>query len=162
MRVASTTGQNGKHPCRFCEINGVYIGHYYFLSWLYKDSPSRRGRKEYYDSRQLPLRTTLAIEDTFLRLSCARNNTEREKISRDKGIKGRSLLFVLPSMRPYNCFPIYIMHLFYNVLGRLLELHLSDLSQEFSLSDTQIRTLDEELVVFQMVSLDKCLLKRAL
>ena len=65
MKVSSTTGQNGKHPCRFCEISGVYIGHYYFPSCLYKHGPSRRERRDYYDPRQLPLRTTLAIEDTF-------------------------------------------------------------------------------------------------
>ena len=46
-------------------------------------------------------------------------------------------------MRPYNCFPIDIMHLFHNWQGRLPE------SQEFSPSDTQIRTPDEELVAFR-------------
>lgn len=112
-------------------------------------SAGKGAAKVYYDPRNLPLRNLPDIEDTFVRLASARNNAERDRIGRHTGIKGRSLLFSIPCMRPYDCFPVDIMHLFYSVQGRLLELHLGDDEEEFALSEAQIRTLDQELVSFR-------------
>ena len=148
-KVASLVGHNGKTPCRFCLIQGVYSSssrHYYFpCSLLTQRSTTPTVR---FDPASLPKRSgdsiTIAIQEAVTASTLA----ERTSLAKETGIKGDSILFNVPTMLPYHSFPPDIMHLFCNVQKHLLNIHTGGHDDLFSLSVKDVEVLDDEILAF--------------
>ena len=144
-KTASLKGHHGMSHCRFCMVLGVYVPHcrgYYFPSRYMTESGKLIVM---YYVGDLPIRTEASVLAALFRLENATTAGERERISKETGIKGPTVLCLLPSMRPYKLFPIDTMHLFYNIQVRLLELFTSPNGEEFSFDAGILFRLDDEL-----------------
>ena len=150
VKLAGVTGHTGRFPCRFCMIEGRYSSdhqHYYYPALL-KLTNEAETPTRLYDPKHLKARTPEHTKKVFERLNAARNITERKRIGTETGVKGRSVLFALPSMKPFQCFPIDIMHLFYNVGMELMRHHLSNSGDGFCVEASALNHLDSEILRF--------------
>ena len=69
---------------------------------------------------------------TIEKLHKARNQTARKQIATETGVKGRSVFLSILTMTPFSCFPLDIVHLFYNVQMELLNHHMSAMNEGFA------------------------------
>ncbi|KAF9784483.1 hypothetical protein BJ322DRAFT_849234 [Thelephora terrestris] len=108
-------GHNALHPCRFCEILGIRIegGNIHYVP-LYRPEGS-------IDPANLPMRS----HDKFLKQGAsvleAPTNAAAERLAKDSGIKGVSLLASLNTLNFPFSFPLDFMHLiFENLIPNLV------------------------------------------
>lgn len=129
-------GRNGRAPCRFCTIHGVYRGHVYFPMAVRVDiqpgNSGRRSVKKLWDPRRLPLRD----EESLKRSLCDIREAElqgdinrAEALSKDLGVNSSTLTPLVSRMsfvRAFRSFPIDAMHLHYiNVANHMVSLWTS-------------------------------------
>lgn len=169
-KILHLTGHNGYSPCRFCTIKGTP----YQKKYKMKDQDVERLKTTYYyplnpptnvppafriaeahhvyDPLNLPRRTNTG----FLSDATDAENDPTGKTARETGIKSRSILFRIPSIRfPYS-FPIDVMHLIYLGLTRDIVALLNgsyfssgntgrDTSRPFCLSEKVWREIGKEM-----------------
>lgn len=114
-KLTRMKGHNGLHPCRFCEIIGIRVegGKVYYVP-LYRPEGS-------VDPANLPMRS----HDKFIKQGTAvleaSTNAEAERLAKDSGIKGVSVLASLNTLNFPFSFPLDFMHLiFENLIPNLV------------------------------------------
>lgn len=114
-KLTRMKGHNALHPCRFCEILGIRIegGNIHYVP-LYRPDGS-------VDPANLPMRS----HDKFLKQGAsvleAPTNVAAERLAKDSGIKGVSLLASLNTLNFPFSFPLDFMHLiFENLIPNLV------------------------------------------
>ena len=147
-KLSGIKGHNGKRPCRFCLIAGIWSEahrHSYYSSKMREDEYS--DIITLFDAENLPLRT---VEESLTTISELAELTGRSRTDQQiaTGITQGSVVFRLPSIIPYASFPIDIMHLFYNIGKDMIRLWCSEGNEAFVLSRGAIRTIDEEPYAF--------------
>lgn len=129
-KIVGTTGSNGKCPCRFCVISGCRVpgsNHEYCPSVVRLREESEDGDKwrlkRMFDPENLPLRSRSDIvatwnkfEDPYL------SRAKKAALSTATGIKPRTVVFEIPSVFPYDSFPIDIMHISMNIVKDMMKL----------------------------------------
>lgn len=146
-KVAGVKGQNGKSPCRFCRVVGVWSDvnrHYYFPSMLRNDDEGDFA--VIYDPELLEGRELQQTYEVFDDLEDC-SGGEQDSLKRDTGIQRRCVLFGLPLFQPYISFPLDPMHEFTNVSNQMIRLWTGDLisSAPFVITSEGLRKIDEEL-----------------
>jgi len=131
-KILHLTGHNSYSPCRFCTIKGTPFQKkykvkdrdverlkttYYYPLTHPTDVPAEHRISEAhhtYDPLNLPRRTNTG----FIADATDAENDDTGRVAKDTGIKSRSILCRIPSIRfPYS-FPIDVMHLIYLRLTR--------------------------------------------
>lgn len=126
--VMRIKGHNGVRPCRMCHIEGLRIPnsrattHYIPLDRSrHPDVRHDHTMTKKYDPSQLPLRTHEEYLEQSLQVQFASNRTDFEKLSKQFGVKGISILTHLSSIYFPSSFPYDFMHLvFENVIKNLV------------------------------------------
>ena len=147
-KMSGIKGHNGKRPCRFCLIAGIWSEaqrHTYYPSKMREDEYSEV--VTLFDIANLPLRTVQENLNTISELA-ELSGRSRADLQIATGITEGSVAFRLPSIIPYASFPIDIMHLFYNIGKDMIRLWCSGDNEDFVLSRSAIQTIDEELYAF--------------
>ena len=158
-KVGGLKGVNGVSPCRICDILGHWLAealHCYSPSRvkLLREGDSGVRIKRYYDPANLSLRVVEQSESTFRILQdMSLTKRRRDRIAKATGITGRTVLYDLPSIVPFESFPLDIMHLIYNigkdflVLWKGLHAHFKpgDPDNDFIISREGWKVIDAEL-----------------
>jgi hypothetical protein len=126
--VMRIKGHNGVHPCRMCHIKGLRIPqsgattHYVPLDRSrHPDARRDSTMTKKYNPSQLPLRTHAEFLEQGRQVQFASNGTVFEKLSKQFGVKGISILTYLSSIHFPLSFPYDFMHLiFENVIKNLV------------------------------------------
>ncbi|PPR00971.1 hypothetical protein CVT24_000267 [Panaeolus cyanescens] len=110
-------GQNGRSPCRFCNIKGCSHNRTYYVP-LKHSSPKNPCL---YDPANLPLRTPEELDAQIAEIEAASTAIQKDKLSKEYGVKGKALLSTLSSISIPNSFPLDFMHLIWeNLLPNLI------------------------------------------
>ena len=124
-KAACTNGTNGTYACTHCMVKGVWqreSNHNYFPSAMLEEGRRRR-LVTFFDIGNPRLRTIEETRQTMQTLQEANlSKSRRNKIIRDSGIQRESTLLRLPSMLPFESFPVDCMHLVMNVAKDMLRL----------------------------------------
>ena len=165
---------NSKVPCPYCEIRGVWSpfhSHVYFRTRLEVIVSSENAQNslqisscddptkltEIYDPSDPPMRTEDEIEIALFDLNddSPLSTNEKEMLSRESGLKKRTVPLAIHSVVPYISFPPGIMHKFMNICHDLISIfkgsciHLAseilDGRDELVFSLTQRRMIDKEI-----------------
>jgi hypothetical protein len=119
-------GHNGFAPCRMCNIHGVAIpcGHKTYYVPLNRSShPDIRSNSSSiheYDPRNLPLRSHEEIIRQAREVQSALTNAESDRLAKEYGVKGLSILSHLSSLTFPTSFPFDFMHLIWENLVKNL------------------------------------------
>ena len=139
-------GPNGKLPCRFCKIEGIWCPAHrhncYTITVRDGGNVSER-----YDVAFLPLCTIEESTVTIEKTSSSFGQQEAE-LQVSAGIPEGSNLFQLPNILPYVFFPIDVTHLFYNISMDMSRLWCSDGGDDYVLGRAAMRDVDAELRKF--------------
>ena len=153
-------GHNGRSPCRFCQISGVWCStsrHYYFPSRILEMKPSgKRCFRELCSVGSLRLRNP----ENVLRILHRINDKSISKKCRDElgvsqGLKMRTILYEFPFFNPFMSVPIDSMHLIMNISKDLMGLlrgkkhalkFLPPEAKQFVIIDSSWKSIDEELL----------------
>ena len=141
-KCGGLVGYNGKMPCRNCKFKGTceFSDRYYYPSRVLENGSMRI----LFDFRSLPLRP---IGESYQMIDTLGGKTgaDRSKYQRDTGIREDCVLFCMPGMDQYDCFPPDTMHTFQNVPRELLRLMLcTDYDDGFNLPPAAVSELDAE------------------
>ncbi|KAL1720500.1 hypothetical protein EV715DRAFT_271829 [Schizophyllum commune] len=125
--MMSMKGHNGLYPCRMCTIRGLRIPekprvttHYVPLHRARYPTPAER---QNYNPASLPMRTHAEIIAQGRAVQMAPSEAAADRLAKESGVKGLSILSRLPSIRFPTSFPYDFMHLvFENVTKTLIRL----------------------------------------
>lgn len=128
--VMRMKGHNGSCPCRMCEVRGVRIPdsrnpvHYVPLDRTrHPDAALQPDPILSYDPEHLPLRTHADFIDQAKKVQFAATESDSERLAKQYGIKGLSILTALSSISFPLSFPYDFMHLIWeNVVKNLMQL----------------------------------------
>jgi Transposase family tnp2 len=82
-KVSGLGGPNNAHPCRFCEIKGIYDSshrHYYFPL-----QPPKKTIGTTYDPNNLPMRTHETIVQQAKMIEAEQQSTRKDRLRKDTG-----------------------------------------------------------------------------
>ncbi|KIY48833.1 hypothetical protein FISHEDRAFT_42529 [Fistulina hepatica ATCC 64428] len=120
-------GHNGKRPCRLCLILAVRVPgnhattHYVPLDRHNHPLLSSDDAILRYDPASLPMRTADSFAEAARATQFASSGAEAERLAKESGVKGISLLSYVPSLTLPTSFPYDFMHLVYeNVMKNLI------------------------------------------
>jgi hypothetical protein len=146
-KMMKMKGVNGLCPCRFCNIVGIQQpnsrnkAHYV---------PISRPGGEDYDPRALPLRTPEQFKRHAMEVVTAATPTIEENLAKKYGIKGVSVLSLVPGMTLPTSFPPDFMHAGYeNLMKQLVALwtadykHLDQGAEEYKLAPSVIKAVSD-------------------
>ncbi|KIY49006.1 hypothetical protein FISHEDRAFT_42252 [Fistulina hepatica ATCC 64428] len=126
-------GHNGKRPCRLCSILALRVPgsrsttHYVPLDRRsHPDLLLNTQAISYYDAASLPMRSALSFALDGHAAQFAATNAETERLSKESGIKGISILSYVPSLSLPDSFPYDFMHLIYENVLKILFLFWTD------------------------------------
>ncbi|GES97902.1 transposase domain-containing protein [Rhizophagus clarus] len=108
-KIMNITSHNSYHGCRICNIEGVY---------------SQKHKHIYFPPKQNCMNKDHSDWIGYINeIEAATTNKEKEILIRKYGIKGKSILFELLSIKFPRSFPIDIMHLFFeNIAPQMFKL----------------------------------------
>ncbi|KAI5823633.1 hypothetical protein K523DRAFT_316689 [Schizophyllum commune Tattone D] len=127
--VMRMKGHNAFLPCRMCRIPGVRIPNKprvttHYIPLERKHFPEVRRDPcavKTYDPEILPLRAHDEIRQQARAIESAPTAAEANRLAREHGINGESILFTLPSVAFPTSFPYDFMHLvFENIMKQLI------------------------------------------
>lgn len=130
VKLAGNCGQNGKCPCETCSIEGYWLvqsNQYYFPSKICNRSSESNQSNSWtsmFEIENLPKRTISDIEkiwDEIDPTSTHTTNAEKKRITVRTGIKPRTAVYSIPTLKPLVSFPHDTMHHIMNVSKDLLE-----------------------------------------
>jgi len=132
--VMKVKGHNGLSPCRMCKIRGLRVPNTRATTHYVPLERSRHPDVRHsplaikkYDSNNLPLRTHAEMMDEAYTVQFAASNVDFERLAKEFGIKGVSILSQLSSISYPFSFPYDFMHLiFENVIKNLILLWTGD------------------------------------
>lgn len=145
-KISGLKGHNGIAPCRYCTLTGVWSvphRHYYFPSYV----THSEGIFHVFDPARLNLRTEHQSYNTIRQLLTL-TGVQKAALQTKTGIGEGSILFSLPSIAPYQSFPIDIMHLFYNIGKDFIRAWTTTSDERYTLRKASVRAIDSELMEF--------------
>lgn len=164
VKLAATCGHNGRCPCETCEIEGYWLSqskHYYYPSKILERTRSGNMWTIKFQIDDLPKRTIDSIEEVWAQLDRSNrtiSNTAKGNITVRTGIKPKTSLYSLLTIRPFTSFPHDSMHHIMNVTKDLFEIwkgenrHLNNTNEStyypFVLQSVTWKELDKELQSF--------------
>lgn len=146
-KLAGVQGHNGRKPCRFCHVTGIWSPpnrHYYYPSKVIQEDGTII---QNFDLSDPPSRTIDEIQSCYEALGQS-TGSELQIMQTQTGIKERSLLFSIPTLVPFSSFPIDIMHLLYNVSKEMLQLYVFGFRGDGLISNAQLEFIDFSLSSF--------------
>lgn len=133
-KVGGFVGAKGKHMCRFCDIEGHKCSHcrsYYFPSSIRvceaNETNGRRRNLRKYDPGDLPIRDQREIASKFQQLANANTKHKRNRLRTETGIEMRTVLYEIPTLVPFESFPLDVMHIVMNLTNDLVTLWKGEL-----------------------------------
>jgi hypothetical protein len=112
-------GQNGISSCRMCDIKGISVARTNYVP-LQRDKVPGADPLQY-DASNLPLRTHKGFLEQADKVEMATTNTDRDKLAKEYGIKGRPVLSCTSALSFPSSFPFDFMHLIWeNLLPNLV------------------------------------------
>lgn len=168
VKLAGNCGHNGRCPCETCTIEGYWLPqskHYYYPSKILNTSletnQSQNGYTTLFKIDDLPKRTVDSIQTVWSKLDSTNttiSNAEKASITVRTGIKPKTAIYSILTIKPFTSFPHDSMHHIMNVTKDLLEIwkgenrHLSGLDERtnfpFVLTSLEWKRLDNELASF--------------
>ncbi|GBC47879.2 transposase domain-containing protein [Rhizophagus irregularis DAOM 181602=DAOM 197198] len=118
-KLACLTGHNSYMACRYCDLYGIYNNHVYYPT---TPPPSIETYKTYNPS-DLPKRTHRDYMIRIEQITTIPPSRTRDTLISDLGVTGRSVLLEIETTRFPTCFPIDIMHLFYENIALYMLKH---------------------------------------
>ncbi|GET52716.1 transposase domain-containing protein [Rhizophagus irregularis DAOM 181602=DAOM 197198] len=118
-KLACLTGHNSYMACRYCDLRGIYNNHVYYPT---TPPPSIETYKTYNPS-DLPKRTHRDYMIRIEQITTIPPSRTRDTLISDLGVTGRSVLLEIETTQFPTCFPIDIMHLFYENIALYMLKH---------------------------------------
>ncbi|POG58182.1 hypothetical protein GLOIN_2v1468428, partial [Rhizophagus irregularis DAOM 181602=DAOM 197198] len=117
-KLACLTGHNSYMACRYCNLRGIYNNQIY-----YPTTPPSIETYKTYNPSDLPKRTHRDYKIRIEQITTIPPSRTHDTLISDLGVTGRSVLLEIETTRFPTCFPIDIMHLFYENIALYMLKH---------------------------------------
>ncbi|GET63857.1 transposase domain-containing protein [Rhizophagus irregularis DAOM 181602=DAOM 197198] len=117
-KLACLTGHNSYMACRYCNLRGIYNNQIY-----YPTTPPSIETYKTYNPSDLPKRTHRDYKTRIEQITTIPPSRTHDTLISDLGVTGRSVLLEIETTRFPTCFPIDIMHLFYENIALYMLKH---------------------------------------
>ncbi|RIA79710.1 hypothetical protein C1645_702044, partial [Glomus cerebriforme] len=128
------TGHNSYKACRYCDIRGIYFNHIYYPTTLPTSLLNEINKN--YNPSNLPQRTHNDYKTRVEQIMTIPPSKARNKMVSELGVTGRSILLDIKTTQFPKCFPVDIMHLFYeNIAPYMLKHWMGSFFNDFTLNN---------------------------